>query len=396
MSHFVYSDKVKAMKPSIIRELLKQMADPTLISFAGGNPSAEAFPADEIREISAELLAGPPAFTLQYSVTEGIKELRDFGKKYVNSIAVTQHEFDDIMVTSGSQQAMDLLSKVLCNDGDIVATEEPTFVGGINCFRSNGAQPVGVTMEPDGVNLEALERVLSAAKKPKFFYTIPNFQNPTGYTTSLAKRKAIYELCKKYGVPILEDNPYGELRFTGEDLPPIKSFDEDGLVVYAASLSKVFAPGLRIALCVGAKEIIGKMAVAKQGVDVHSNLWAQRVAVSFYEKYSFDEHIQRLRGVYRAKAELMMKNLDEKLADKASYVPTEGGMFLWLTLPQGVDMQQYVKRCLEKKVAIVPGSAFMIDGAVPCSSVRLNYSSPSDAQIDEGTTIMAQVLSEMM
>ncbi|MDL2218940.1 PLP-dependent aminotransferase family protein [Ruminococcaceae bacterium OttesenSCG-928-O06] len=396
MIQYEYSDKVNAMKPSIIRELLKQMADPTLISFAGGNPSAEAFPAEEIRKISDELLRDEAAATLQYSITEGYPPLRALGREYLNRQFAVTKDYDDVIITSGSQQAMDILSKLLCNDGDVVATEDPAFLGAMNCFRSNGAQLVGVQMEADGPNLASLEAALTGDKKPKLFYTIPNFQNPTGYTTSLAKRKAIYELCKKHGVPILEDNPYGELRFTGEDIPPIKSFDEEGLVIYAVSLSKVFAPGLRVALCCGEAGLLGKMTVAKQGIDVHTTLWSQRVIAKFFEQYDFDALLQKLRGVYRAKARRMMDNMDAKLDGRITYVPVEGGMFLWPTLPDGVDVQAFIKNCLDHKLALVPGNAFFVDGNAPCQSMRMNFSTPTNEQIDEGVSIMAKVLKSML
>ncbi len=392
---FDYSDKVKAMRPSIIRELLKQMADPTLISFAGGNPDPDAFPAQDIRRISDELLSGPPSGALQYSITEGWPGLRARGAAYLNARWDVVKDGDDTIVLSGSQQAMDLLSKLLCNDGDVVATEDPAFLGALNAFRSNGAKLVGVGLEADGVDLAALESMLSASPKPKFYYTIPNFQNPTGYTTSLEKRRAVYELCKKHRVPILEDNPYGELRFAGEELPPIKSFDDEGLVLYAASLSKIMAPGMRVALCTGPKELMAKMVVAKQGVDVHSSLWAQRVVERFYESCDFEAHIARLREVYGRKARLMMDCLDKKLAGGLSYVPVEGGMFLWAQLPEGVDMHTYVKKCLEHKLALVPGNAFFVDDAAPCQSMRMNFSAPAVEQIETGTDIMARVMDEM-
>ena len=396
MSHFQYSDKVKAMRPSIIRELLKQMSDPSLISFAGGNPAAEAFPAEEIRQISQELLSGPASDVLQYSITEGYTPLREKSIAYANRKWGVVKETDDLVILSGSQQAMDYLSKLLCNDGDIVATEDPAFLGALNSFRSNGASLVGVPMEEDGVSLAALEAVLAANPKPKFFYTIPNFQNPTGYTTSLEKRKAVYTLCQKHGVPILEDNPYGELRFRGEELPPIKSFDTEGLVVYAASLSKVFAPGMRVAICVGEKELMGRFVVAKQGNDVHTTLWSQRVIDRFFAEYDFDAHIAHLRGVYREKAQRMMDAFDRELGKMVHYVPVEGGMFMWLTLPVEVDMQDFVKRCLAKKLALVPGNAFFVDDTLPCHSVRCNFSTPSLQQIDTGAVIMKEVLQEMM
>lgn len=392
---YQFSDRVKNMRPSIIREILKQMADPELISFAGGNPAQEAFPAKDIRRISDELLRDDPAGTLQYSITEGIPALRAAGEAYLNSTHPVKKEGDDLIITSGSQQVMDFLSRLFCNEGDIVATEDPAFLGALNSFRGIGAKLVGVPMQPDGVDLEALEKVLASAPKPKFFYTIPNFQNPTGITTSLAKRKAIYKLAEKYEVLVLEDNPYGELRISGEDLPPIKSFDQKGLVVYAASLSKIFAPGLRLAFCVGPKEVLRKMVVAKQGNDVHTAVWGQRVCERFFATMDMQAHIERLRDIYREKAEYMMALLDQKLGGKASFLRPEGGMFIWLTLPQGIDVEQFVKKCLDKKLAVIPGSAFYVDDTLPCQSVRLNFSTPSKRQIDAGVEIMAQVLADM-
>lgn len=395
MMEFQYSDKAMAMKPSIIRELLKQTSDPSLISFAGGNPDSGAFPAEDIRAISDELLRDDAAATLQYSITEGYAPLRKAGEEYLNQKWQIKKDEDEILVTSGSQQIMDFMAKLLCNEGDVVATEDPAFLGALNSYRGFGVSLVGVEMEADGVNLAALEAVLSAEKKPRFFYTIPNFQNPTGITTSLQKRRAVYDLCVKYGVPILEDNPYGELRISGEDVPPIKSLDTHGAVVYAASLSKILAPGMRVAFCVAPKDLIGKMVVAKQAADVHSNVWAQRVCERFITQKDMGAHIQRLRGIYRAKAQRMMDNIDAKLGSRVSYVKPQGGMFMWLTLPAGVDMLAFVKACLAKRLAVVPGNAFFVDAAVPCQSVRVNFSTPTPEQIDEGVAIMAQVLDEM-
>lgn len=395
MHQFEYSDKVNAMRPSIIRELLKQMADPSLISFAGGNPSTEAFPMSEIKRISDELLSGPPAAVLQYSITEGYPPLREKAARYLNQSGAVVKDTDDVIVLSGSQQAMDYLGKLLCNDGDVVATEDPAFLGALNSFRSNGAVLAGVPLQPDGVDLAALEKVLGADKKPKFYYTIPNFQNPTGFTTSWEKRRAVYDLCKRYGVPILEDNPYGELRFTGKDIPPIKSLDDAGLVVYAASMSKVFAPGMRVAFCAGPKELLGRMTVAKQGNDVHTNLWGQRVIDKFMEECDLAAHIARLREIYGQKARHMMDAVGAAVQGKASFVPVEGGMFLWLTLNDGIDVPDFVARCLAQKLAVVPGSAFFVDDAAPCQSVRLNFSTPTDAQIDAGAAITRDVLADM-
>ena len=393
--YFRYSDRILQMKSSIIREILKQMNTSDLISFAGGNPDATAFPVAEIEEISAKLLQQEPVPTLQYSVTDGYPGLLIQGEKYVNQFWPVKKDGDGMMVASGSQQIMDILAKLLCNKGDVVATEDPAFLGALASFRGYEAKLVGVEMEQDGVNLAALEAVLSAPEKPKLYYTIPNFQNPTGITTSLAKRKAVYELCKKHGVPILEDNPYGELRISGEDIPPIKSFDEEGLVVYAASLSKIFAPGLRVAFCVAPKELLTKMVTAKQSVDVHTNIWAQRVCEAFFREKDMNAHITRLRGIYREKANCMTQELDRCLAGRVGYQKPEGGMFIWLTLPEEVPMREFVQNCLQEKLAVVPGNAFYVDEDAACHSVRINFSTPTKEQIVTGVEIMEKVLNTM-
>ena len=390
---FRYSEKVKQMKPSIIRELLKQMNDPSLISFAGGNPAAESFPIDAIRQFSDELLSQDPIGALQYSVTEGYPPLRQAVREYANREFPVVTAQDDLIITSGSQQIIEFMTKLLCNEGDVVAVEEPAFLGAYNSMRSFGAKLAGVPLQPDGVDLACLEQVF-AQQKPKFFYCIPNFQNPTGYTTSLEKRKAIYELAVKYQVPILEDDPYGALRICGEALPPIKHFDTQGAVVYAGSFSKVLCPGMRLAFCAGDVDLIGKMVVAKQGSDVHTNIWAQRVCERILTQIDLDRHFAYLQAIYREKAEYMMQQLDERLSGRIHYNKPQGGMFLWVTLPDSVDAAEFVQRCLQKKLAVVPGSAFYTTD-VPCQSIRLNFSTPTKEQIAKGVEIMDSVLREL-
>ena len=392
---FRYSDKVLGMRPSIIRELLKQMSDPSLISFAGGNPAADSFPVADIRAFSDKLLETDPVGMLQYSVTEGYGPLRQACRDFANRKWPVVKKSDEVIITSGSQQVIEFMAKLLCNEGDVVAVEEPAFLGAYNSMRSFGAVLRGVPLQPDGVDLEALEAAFAAEPKPKFFYCIPNFQNPTGYTTSAAKRKAIYELAVKYGVPVLEDDPYGALRISGEDVPPIKHFDETGAVVYAGSFSKILCPGMRLAYCAGQPEFITKMVTAKQGSDVHTNVWAQRVCERILTQTDMNAHIARLQAIYRDKANYMMEKIDEELAGAVSYVRPEGGMFLWAKLPAEVPTAAFVQRCLEKKLAVVPGSAFYTDSGVDQPFVRLNFSTPTKEQIDRGVAIMADVLDEL-
>ncbi len=390
---FRISDKMRGMKPSIIREILKQMSDPTLISFAGGNPASDSFPADDIARFSDALLQENPAATLQYSVSEGVPSVREAVRSFANRHEPVAKENDTVLIVSGSQQILDFTAKCLCNEGDAVAVEDPAFLGAYNAFRSSGARLVGVPMEEDGVDLAALEAAFAAPDKPRFFYCIPNFQNPTGRTMSLAKRRAVYELSVRYGVPVLEDDPYGELRISGERLPSIKSMDTTGHVIYAGSFSKILCPGMRLAFCVCDKALGAHFVVAKQCCDVHSNVWAQRVCEAMLTRTDMDAHIREIRKIYAAKARLMMAQLDEK-CPAIRYIVPEGGMFLWATLPEGVEMPAFVQKCLDQKLALVPGNAFLVDENAPCQSFRMNFSTPTPQQIERGVSIMARVLAE--
>ena len=243
---YIFSDKVSSLQPSVIREILKFTSDPEVISLAAGNPAPEAFPVKEIAGITAGLLAENPINALQYSVTEGYTPLRDRLKERMKKAGCFDENSDELIITSGAQQANELACKVLLNEGDTLFCEAPSFIGSLNAFKSYNVNLVGVPMEEDGMKLDALEEALRTANKPKLIYIIPNFQNPTGLCTSLEKRKAIYELAKKYGVMILEDNPYGDIRFAGENIPSIKTMDKDGIVIYSRTFSKTLAPGLRV------------------------------------------------------------------------------------------------------------------------------------------------------
>ncbi|MEG1069341.1 MAG: PLP-dependent aminotransferase family protein [Ruthenibacterium sp.] len=392
--NYTFSNRMNGMAPSIIREILKQMSDPTLISFAGGNPAASTFPATEIARFSNELLTQDAGTVLQYSVSEGVPAVREAVKQFANRHETLCRDTDALLMTSGSQQVMDFVTKCLCNEGDVVAVETPAFLGAYNAFLSYGAVLAGVPMEDDGVDLAALEAVFAAKPTPKFFYCIPNFQNPTGKTMSLAKRKAVYALSQQYGVPILEDNPYGELRFSGERIADIKSFDTTGSVIYAGSFSKILCPGMRLAYCICQKDLHAKLVIAKQVSDVHTNVWAQRVCEQMLMRTDMEAHIASVCRVYKKKATQMMAALDEK-CPQITYHQPQGGMFLWATLPNGVNMPEFVQKCLSKKLALVPGNAFLVDTSAPCQNIRMNFSTPSAEQIECGVEIMAQILHEM-
>ncbi len=388
---YVFSERVSSLKPSAIREIFKYAADPSVVSLSAGNPAPEAFPVKELTEISARLFNENPISVLQYSVTEGYTPLRNFLKDYMLKKHGIGRSFDELIITSGAQQVMDLATKSLCNSGDKVICEAPSFIGSLNSFRSFGAKLVGVPVESDGMNIEALENALKNNENVKFIYTIPNFQNPSGVTMSLTKRKALYELAKKYGVLIIEDNPYGDLRYSGENLPSIKSFDDDGIVIYAGSFSKVISPGIRVGWTVAPAPVVQKMVVCKQGEDVHTNIWSQMLAYEFISKYDFDAHLSKLRSLYRVKAQFAMDLLDKHLAPKITYDKIEGGLFIWCKLPDGVDMPDFCKQAVLNKVCVVPGNAFLTDENEKNQCFRINFSTPTDEQLERGIKLLAEV-----
>lgn len=388
---YSFSDRVQALKPSAIREIFKYAADPEVVSLSAGNPSPEAFPIEEIKEISSRLLEENPIGVLQYSVTEGYPQLRETLKEYMKSHHNVGRDFDDILITTGAQQIMDLATKSLVNEGDVVITEAPSFIGSINTFRSYNAKLVGVKIDDDGMNMEELEKALQTHKNARFIYTIPNFQNPSGITMSLEKRKKMYELAKKYNVLILEDNPYGDLRYSGEYIPCIKSFDDEGIVLYAGSMSKVISPGIRVAYVIAPKPIFQKMVVCKQGNDVHTNIWSQMVCNELMTKYDFDAHLEKLRNLYRKKAQFMMDLMDKYLVPMGiTYAKITGGLFTMCTLPDYVDMQEFCKDAIKNKVCVVPGNAFLTDESEECHTFRVNFSTPTDEQLEKGIKLLAK------
>ena len=393
---YQFSDRVMTLKPSAIREIFKYAADPAVISLSAGNPAPEAFPSKEIGEISVKLLAEHPIDVLQYSLTEGYTPLRDHLKGYMKKKYGVGGDSDDILITSGAQQVMDLTIKTLVNEGDTVICEAPSFIGSLNTFRSFRARLCGVPMENDGMDMDALEQALKEEKNVKFIYTIPNFQNPTGICMSLEKRKRMYELAKQYGVLILEDNPYGDLRFAGEAIPAIKSLDTEGIVIYAGTCSKVISPGLRVGYAVAPKPIVNKMVVCKQGEDVHTTVWSQMICHEFMTKYDYEAHLLRLKEIYRKKSKVASDALDRYLSPKISYLPIEGGLFFWCTLPEGIDMPDFCKQAVLSKVCVVPGNAFLTDESAPCSSFRINYTTPTDEKLVKGIQILGSVADKLI
>jgi len=383
--NYVFSDGLRDLQPSAIREILKYASVPGVVALSAGNPAPEAFPVKAIEEISNKLLSERPIDVLQYGATEGYQPLRDHLKSYMRMKYAVGGDEDEVLITSGAQQVMELVTKTVCNPGDVIIAESPSFIGSLNSFRALGTKLVGVPVQADGMDMEALEKALSENEKVRFIYTIPNFQNPAGVTMSLEKRRRLYELACRYDVLIVEDNPYGDLRFTGEDVPAIKTMDTDGRVVYAGSFSKVLASGMRVGFAIANKALLAKMIVAKQGEDVHTTQWAQMVCHEFMVNYDYEAHLARLRDIYREKAQLMMDLIEEHLVPSGiTYYKPEGGLFVWCCLPAHVDMAEFCTKAVkEHKVAVVPGSAFSVDGE-PLQCFRLNYSTPTNEAMREG------------
>lgn len=390
------SSKFASLKPSAVREILKVTNEPGMIAFAGGSPDTAAFPCEEVKKLSAEILSENPVSALVYGVSEGYEPLRQTVKEWLKRRENVGTDDDVVIITAGGTQVMDITTRVLTSEGDTVICEEPSFIGSLNCFRSHGCKLAGVPIDEDGMNMDALEMVIKENPGAKFIYTIPNFQNPGGTTMSLEKRKRMYELALQNDLVILEDNPYGNLRVEGDDVPAIKSLDTEGIVFYAGSFSKILAPGIRVAYAVIPKKAAGAFTIGKQVSDVHTGVLNQMIVSRWFDEYDVDKHIEEIRKIYRRKLNLMCDCLDKYCAGFITYVRPQGGLFIWAKLPDNVDMLKYVSALLERKVAVVPGSAFMTDDTAPCSYIRLNFSTPSDDDIVKGIEIMGEVAKQFI
>ncbi|MBQ2696322.1 MAG: PLP-dependent aminotransferase family protein [Clostridia bacterium] len=390
------SDKMLGVKASAIREIFKVAGKPDVISFAGGLPAPESFPVDAIKKICNDILDTEPVTALQYGISEGYAPLKQQILDRMREKEQIGTDNDDIIIVSGSQQGADLTAKVLLNEGDGVICEEPSFIGCLNTFRTYNAKLYGVPMTDEGMDLNVLEETLKNNKNIKLIYTIPTFQNPSGITSSLKTRKGMLELAQKYNVAILEDNPYGELRFSGEKIPTIKSMDTTGNVIYLGSFSKVFSPGLRLAYLIMDKGVMEKMVVGKQATDVHTNVFSQMIVSRYLKEYDIDASIENSRQIYKHRCELMLSCMDTYFPKNVSYTRPEGGIFIWVTLPEGVDSGKLMLEAVKRKVAFVPGNAFMTDIEAPSNCFRLNYSTMSDEKIEAGIKILGELLAETL
>lgn len=391
-----YADRTKSLKGSAIREMFKRMQDPEIISLAGGNPASELFPGAELSKIAEKILAENPTMALQYGTTDGTPAMKAAARERAERVGAVK-DGDSVLIVTGANQGIDLTAKAIINKGDKIIVESPSFVGSLNAFRTYEAELIGVEVEEDGMSMEALEKALSENDGVKMIYTIPTFQNPTGTTMSFEKRKRLIELANKYDVIVMEDNPYGDLRFSGEDVPTLKALDTEGRVVYIGSFSKILSPGMRLGYVIGAEAIVQKVEILKQANDVHTPVLTQLMCVEFMKQYNIDEYIEKNRQLYGKKCGVMLSAMEKYFPKgRVKWTTPEGGIFLWCECPEIKDISVLVNKALEKKVAIVPGSNFAVDMSAPSKMFRLNYSSATPEKIEEGVRRLGEALSEIL
>lgn len=391
MEYYI-SEKIRSVDGEMVENILGASADPQTISLAGGNPAPELFPNEKLAELAREILMEEPIKALQYSVPAGSPELRRALLERMARKEGIGKAFDRCLIMSGGQQGVELVTKTLVDPGDVVLVEEPSYLGALNIFRSHNAKLAGVALDEHGIIPEALEQCLRQYPKARFLYTIPTFQNPSGTTLPLHRRQQIYTIAKRHGLLILEDNPYGELRFSGEHVPTLKSLDTEGLVIYCSSFSKILAPGLRLGYLILPGALEKRVLVAKQCSDVHTPMLVQLMALHFMQRYDLDAMIGEMCRVYRHKCQVMLEAMEEYLPKWVTWVKPRGGLFIWCDLGPGHDALEISRICAKEKVAFVPGNVFMTDLSKPCSAFRLNYSTMSDQRIREGIAILGKVL----
>jgi 2-aminoadipate transaminase len=393
-----YSKNALNMRRSEIRELLKFTRQPDIISFAGGLPGPETFPVKDLEEISCQVLREKGALALQYGPTEGELPFRQEIAKWLNREKAGIKP-ENILVTAGSQQGLDIISKIFLDPNDIILLELPSYIGGLQAFTAYRARMIGVPQDYEGMRMDLLEkeleRLAKKGKKPKFIYVVPDFQNPSGVTMPLERRKRLLELACQYEVPIIEDSPYRDLRYKGKAVPAIYSFDKENYVIALSTFSKLLSPGLRLAWIMAPTEWMDRMVVAKQSMDLCSPTYTQLIAAEYLRRGLLPRQIENIRKVYGRKLEAMLKALEKYMPKEVEWSKPEGGLFLWVKLPKKMSANDLFPKAIEKKVAYVVGSAFHCNGKGQ-NTMRLNFSFSTEQQIDEGIHRLAEVIKENM
>lgn len=391
----LFAERMNILRASDIREILKITQRPEVISFAGGLPAPEFFPSREIADVACRVLEREGTRALQYSTTEGHAPLRARIASRMNAKWGTALTPNEILITTGSQQGLDLIGKIFLDRDDVVVCESPTYLGAVMAFNTFRPRWIEIPTDDEGMNMRALDAALTREKRVKFVYVVPNFQNPTGRTWSLARRKELMALAVRHTTPVVEDNPYGELRFAGEPLPAIQSMDTTGIVMSLGTLSKIFCPGLRVGWIAAKKTFLDKLVIVKQGADLHSSTFDQMVAAEYLDTYDIDENIRRILVAYESRRDVMVTSLELEMPDGVRFSRPSGGLFLWVEIPEGIDSRELLTRCLEHDVAFVPGGSFF-PARNRDNTLRLNFSNMPEDRIVEGIRRLGVALREMM
>lgn len=386
-----FAKRMKYLKASEIRDLLKLTEKPEMISFAGGMPAPELFPADVVRSGMDDVLSTQPGMALQYASTEGFAPLREKIAQRMEDKFNARLDMDQILITNGSQQGLDFTGRLFIDEGTVVLCESPTYLAAINAFRAYMPRFLEMPTDPRGVLPDAFEKMLAQTPDIRLIYVIPDFQNPTGNSWTLERRKAFMDIVSRYDIPVLEDNPYGELRYEGERLPSLLSMDRRGQVIFTGTFSKILCPGLRLGWVAAEKEIIRKYALMKQGADLHTGMATQMCIHRILESFDLEGHIAKLRKVYRSRRDAMLEAVGAFLPEGVQSSHPEGGLFLWLTLPEGMNARQLLAESLEHSVAFVPGGSFFPNGGHE-NTLRLNFSYSSEDKIMEGIRRLGEVI----
>lgn len=392
----LYSKAIGGLKANIIRELTKRCSNPGYISFAGGNPSPATFPAEDLKEIAAEALTDPVTCTaaLQYGASDGYVKLREAVAGRLEKKGI-QADLPNVAITTGSQQSLDMLGKAILNPGDRVLVENPTYVAALKIFGVYQADICAVESDDEGMIPKSLEEKLKEAPA-KLIYIIPNFQNPTGVTLPLSRREEIMEIVRRYNVLVVEDDPYGDLRYGGEDVPALKTMDTLSQVVYLGSFSKIIAPGLRVAYVAAPAEIAQKIVLCKQNNDMHTCGLAQVMVYEYIRRGLLESHIEACKAVYGQKRDLMLSLLERHFPEEMTWTRPEGGLFLWARLPEGVSSMELLNYTLDKeKIAFIPGESFFAEGGGE-NTMRLNFSLASPEDMETGIKKLGEMIKEYL
>jgi 2-aminoadipate transaminase len=395
-----FAQRVQGMKSSAIRELLKVTEQPEMISFAGGLPAPEVFPVEQVKIASQKALTEHGEQALQYGATEGYRPLREWVAQRM-SRGTVKLSVENVLITSGSQQALDLLGKILIDPGDRVIVEAPTYMGALQAWNPYGPTYVTVAADAQGLRTDELDLALQA--EASYLYVLPNFQNPTGVTLTAGRRQVLVNKMRSAGVPIIEDDPYAELRFEGTELPSLLTLegqDQQGIyngnVIYLGTFSKILAPGMRLGWVIAPPEVINKLVQAKQGADLHTASFTQLIAYELARDGFLDRHVDLIRDTYRLRRDAMLESMEEHFPARVQWTHPEGGMFLWVTLPEGIDATDVLRAAVEQNVVFVPGESFYPDGSVVLNTLRLNYSHDQPERIREGIGRLARVLQSFL